>query len=184
MENLYNAKLTFKGEGNFTFTLPGYGDLTIYADKDIYVKGLTVNGVEALRQLRPLLLEHKLNAKPDGCYKVIDLAMSKQPIKQFERAYKEPVKSVADMKKELVKGPIVEEEPVVVTPEAIISEEETKALSEKDIIDAEVPEVIVEDESKKEETVQTEPKETKNTKIIKTGKSKIKKNTKSKTKKK
>jgi len=176
MENLYNAKLTFKGEGNFTFTLPGYGDLTIYADKDIYVKGLTVNGVEALRQLRPLLLEHKLNAKPDGCYKVIDLAMSKQPIKQFERAYKEPVKSVADMKKELVKGPIVEEEPVVVTPEAIISEEETKALSEKDIIDAEVPEVIVEDESKKEEKAKT--------KSTKSGKSKIKKNTKSKTKKK
>lgn len=175
MENLYNAKLTFKGEGNFTFTLPGYGDLTIYADKDIYVKGLTVNGVEALRQLRPLLLEHKLNAKPDGCYKVIDLAMSKQPIKQFERAYKEPVKSVADMKKELVKGPIVEEEPVVVTPEAIISEEETKALSEKDIIDIEVPEVIVEDENKEEKA---------KTKSTKSGKSKIKKNTKSKTKKK
>lgn len=175
MENLYNAKLTFKGDGNFTFTLPGYGDLTIYADKDIYVKGLTVNGVEALRQLRPLLLEHKLNAKPDGCYKVIDLAMSKQPIKQFERAYKEPVKSVADMKKELVKGPIVEEEPVVVTPEAIISEEETKALSEKDIIDAEVPEVIVEDENKEEKA---------KTKSTKSGKSKIKKNTKSKTKKK
>ena len=173
MENLYNAKLTFKGDGNFTFTLPNYGDLTIYEGKDVYVKGLTTNGVEALRQLRPLLLEHKLNAKPDGCYKVIDLAMSKQPIKQFERAYKEPVKSVADMKKELVKGPIVEEEPVAVTPEAIISEEETKVLSEKD-----------EDESKKEETVQTEPKETKNTKTIKTGKSKIKKNTKSKTKKK
>ena len=68
MENLYNARLTFKGEGNFTFTLPNYGDLTIYEGRDIYVKGLTTNGVEALRQLRPLLLDHKLNAKPDGCY--------------------------------------------------------------------------------------------------------------------
>ena len=37
MESLYNAKLTFNGEGNFTFTLPGYGDLTIYEGKDIYV---------------------------------------------------------------------------------------------------------------------------------------------------
>ena len=182
MENLYNAKLTFKGEGNFTFTLPGYGDLTIYAGKDIYVKGLTVNGVEALRQLRPLLLEHKLNAKPDGCYKVIDLAYSKQPTRQFQRAYKEPVKSVAEMKKELVKGPIVEEEPVIVTPEAIIPDEEAKELSEEEIQEVNVPEVVVEDDKKEEETVQIEPKETKNTKTIKTGKSRAKKNTKTKKK--
>ena len=126
MESLYNAKLTFNGEGNFTFTLPGYGDLTIYEGKDIYVKGLTVSGVEALRQLRPLLLEHKLNAKPDGCYKVIDLVHTKQPIKQFERAYNEPVKSVADMKKELIKGPIVEEKPVEEKPVEEKPVEETK----------------------------------------------------------
>ena len=170
MENLYNAKLTFKGEGNFTFTLPNYGDLTIYEGKDIYVKGLTVNGVEALRQLRPLLLEHKLNAKPDGCYKVIDLSRAKQPIQQFERAYKEPVKSVADMKKELVKGPIVEEEPVVVKAEDIIPEEEAKELPKEEIVEVEAPEVIV--ETPKEEV---KPK-------IKSGRLKNKKNTKSKKK--
>lgn len=174
MENLYNAKLTFKGEGNFTFTLPGYGDLTIYAGKDIYVKGLTVNGVEALRQLRPLLLEHKLNAKPDGCYKVIDLAYSKQPARQFQRAYKEPVKSVAEMKKELVKGPIVEEEPVVVTPEAIIPDEEAKELSEEEIQEVDVPEVVVEDDKKEEEKSKT--------KSTKSGKPRAKKNTKTKKK--
>ena len=175
MENLYNARLTFKGDGNFTFTLPNYGDLTIYEGKDVYVKGLTTNGVEALRQLRPLLLDHKLNAKPDGCYKVIDLAMSKQPVKQFERAYKEPVKSVADMKKELIKGPIVEEELVVVKTQDIIPED--SELTEEDVIDVEAPEVIIE-----EETVQTEPEENKTKKTAKIGKSKTKKNTKSKKK--
>lgn len=159
MESLYNAKLTFNGEGNFTFTLPGYGDLTIYEGKDIYVKGLTVSGVEALRQLRPLLLEHKLNAKPDGCYKVIDLVHTKQPIKQFERAYNEPVKSVADMKKELIKGPIVEEKPVEEKP--VEENQEEKFVEEKPV------------------------EETKKSKTTKTGKVKTgKKNTKPKTNKK
>ena len=162
MENLYSARLIFKGEGSFTFTLPKYGDLTIYEGKDIYIKGLTVSGVEALRQLRPLLLEHKLNAKPDGCYKVIDLTYTKQPIKQFERAYKEPVKSVADMKKELVKGSIVEEEPVVVKTQDIIPED--SEISKEDIIDVKVPEIIVEDENKEEKP---KTKESKTTKINK-----------------
>lgn len=170
MENLYNARLTFRGEGNFTFTLPNYGDLTIYEGRDVFVKGLTTSGVEALRQLRPLLLDHKLNAKPDGCAKVIDLAINKQPVKQFERAYKEPVKSVAEMKKELAKGPIIEEEPVIVNTEAIIPEEKTKELSNEEVVEVEVPEVIIE-EPKKEETKPT-----------KTKKSKAKKNTKSKKK--
>ena len=42
MENLYNAKVSFKGEGNFTFTLPKYGELTVYNGRDIYIKGLNV----------------------------------------------------------------------------------------------------------------------------------------------
>lgn len=114
MENTYNVKLSFKGEGNFTFTLPGYGDLTVYAGKDIFVKGLSVSGIELLRQLRPLKLEHQLNAKPDGCYRVIDL-VKVVPVKPvFERAYKEPAPAtVADLKSSLIKttGPIIEEEP-------------------------------------------------------------------------
>lgn len=130
MSNTYNAKLSFKGEGNFSFTLPGYGELTIYSGKDIYVKGLTVNGVEALRQLRPLLLDHQLNAKPDGCYKVLDLTnYTNKPVQTFERAYKEPAKSVADLKAELIKsnGPIVEDEPVIEE----VKEEKTEEVKEE-----------------------------------------------------
>lgn len=108
MENVYNVKLSFKGEGNFTFTLPKYGELTIYAGRDIYIKGLSVAGVEALRQLRPLLLEHQLNAKPDGCYKVIDLETIVAQPRQFQSVNQRPIQSVAEMKKDLIKttGPI------------------------------------------------------------------------------
>lgn len=180
MENLYNARLSFKGEGNFTFVLPNYGELTIYAGKDIYVKGLTVNGVEALRQLRPLLLDHKLNAKPDGCYKVLDLVTLRQPVQHIQRV-QEPVKSVADLKAELVKttGPIVVEEPVIVKQEDIINEEESKDFTETDIIDVEAPEVIIEEPQEVEvtEPIVAEPvevkdeskKETKSKKTTKTG---------------
>ena len=134
MSNTYNAKLSFKGEGNFSFTLPGYGELTIYSGKDIYVKGLTVNGVEALRQLRPLLLDHQLNAKPDGCYKVLDLTnYTNKPVQTFERAYKEPVKSVADLKAELIKsnGPIVEDEPIKEEIKEIVKEEVKEELNKE-----------------------------------------------------
>ena len=115
MENLYNAVLSFKGEGNFTFSLPNYGELTIYSGRDIYVKGLSVTGVEALRQLKPLLLEHKLNGKPDGCFRVIDLTtLNNIPSKVLNGPLANPiqeVKSVADLKAEMVKsnGPIVDE---------------------------------------------------------------------------
>ena len=113
MENLYNAKVSFKGEGNFTFTLPKYGELTVYNGRDIYIKGLNVNAVELLRQLRPLLLDHQLNAKPDGCYKVIDLTAdtTAKSIQNIVNKPKAEVKSVADLKADLVKttGPIVED---------------------------------------------------------------------------
>lgn len=112
--NTYNAKVSFKGEGSFDFTLPNYGEVKIYAGKDLYVKGLTQQGVEALRELRPLLLEHKLNAKPDGCYKVIDLEIHKPFEVQSRMEYNyRPVQNnatIADLKSELKSGPISEEE--------------------------------------------------------------------------
>lgn len=131
MENTYNAKLIFKGEGSFTFTLPNYGDLTIYNGRDIYVKGLSVNGVETLRQLRALMLDHILNAKPDGCYKVIDLQENVKPtLSKFERAYKEPKASISDLKAELIKseGPIPVEE--TNTLENDLEEVKTEILAE------------------------------------------------------
>lgn len=136
MENSYNARVSFKGEGNFTFVLPKYGEITIYAGKDLYIKGLSVSGVEALRELRPLLLEHKLNAKPDGCYKVIDLNSINLPkYNKFERAYVEPAKSVADLKAEMIKGPITKEveKPVEKVVEAVVEEPEVKEIVKEEI---------------------------------------------------
>ena len=148
MNNLYNAKICFKGEGNFTFTLPNYGELTVYNGKDIYIKGLTVSAVELLRQLRPLLLEHTLNAKPDGCYRVIDLTRNDNITKIIQPGYieKNPIKSVADLKSDLIKttGPIIEEEPVVIESNSILSNKEVENLKDSDIIDVKAPEIKVE----------------------------------------
>ena len=168
MENLYNAQITFKGDGNFTFTLPNYGELTIYAGRDIYLKGLTVGAVETLRQLRPLLLEHQLNAKPDGCYKVIDLTIN-TPTKMVKQVLNTPratVSTLADLKRGLIKtpGPIVEEPKV----------EEPKVEEPK------VEEPKVEEPKVEEPKVETKPKSTKS-KSTK-GKTTSKKNTKKKTK--
>lgn len=132
MENTYNVRISFKGEGNFQFTLPGYGELTIYSGRDVFVKDLSVSGVETLRQLRPLMLEHKLNAKPDGCYRVIDLSKTNRPV--FIAPKVEEAKSVAQLKAEMIKtsGPITEEsieEDTVVVPDTIKEVKEDKVES-------------------------------------------------------
>lgn len=111
MEKTYNARLSFNGEGSFTFTLPGKGEITIYQNKDIYVKGLSVSAVEALRNLRPLLLDHKLNASSVGCYSVIDLNSIVVPKRPFIRAEDPKTSSISDLKASLIKsdGSIVED---------------------------------------------------------------------------
>lgn len=132
MSNLYNAKVSFKGEGSFTFTMPYYGEVTIYAGKDIYMKNLTQQGVETLRSLRPVLLDHQLNAKSDGCYTYIDFNETNNIIpSKMKMNYREVVsnKSVAEMKAEMIKGPIQEEElsGITETPK----EETSKIVEEK-----------------------------------------------------
>lgn len=115
MTNLYNAKVTFKGEGSFTFTMPYYGEVTIYSGKDIYMKNLTQQGVEALRALRPVMLDHQLNAKPEGCFTYIDFNETNNIIPTKMQLNYRPIvseKSVAQMKAEMIKpnGPIPEDE--------------------------------------------------------------------------
>lgn len=108
MEKFYNVKISFKGERDFNFVLPGYGELTVYAGRDVYVKNLSVSGVEALRQLRPLLLDHQLNAKPDGCYRVIDLSNINSVSNQVKQVATPVVKSVSELKNDMIKnvGPL------------------------------------------------------------------------------
>ena len=108
MEKFYNVKISFKGERDFNFVLPGYGELTVYAGRDVYVKNLSVSGVEALRQLRPLLLDHQLNAKPDGCYRVIDLSNINIVSNQVKQVATPVVKSVSELKNDMIKnvGPL------------------------------------------------------------------------------
>ena len=108
----YNARVSFKGEGSFDFTLPKYGEVKIYAGKDIYIMGLNQEGVEALRSLRPLLLDHKLNAKPDGCYRCIKIEEQEPVQSKMQYNYRPVVttESVSELKANLKSGPIPEEE--------------------------------------------------------------------------
>ena len=108
MEKFYNVKISFKGERDFNFVLPGYGELTVYAGRDVYVTNLSVSGVEALRQLRPLLLDHQLNAKTDGCYRVIDLSNVNSVSNQVKQVATPVVKSVSELKNDMIKtvGPL------------------------------------------------------------------------------
>ena len=140
MEKFYNVKISFKGERDFNFVLPGYGELTVYAGRDVYVKNLSVSGVEALRQLRPLLLDHQLNAKPDGCYRVIDLSNINSVSNQVKQVATPVVKSVSELKNDMIKnvGPLDPNE----GKEVVESKGENN-------------------EGEKKETVQTEPEKDK-----------------------
>lgn len=152
--NLYNAKVSFKGEGSFNFTMPYYGEVVIYAGKDIYMKNLTQQGVETLRTLRPMLLEHQLNAKPDGCFTYIDFNETNNIIPtKMQLNYRDVVsnKSLAEMKAEMIRsnGPIIEE------PAQI--EEHHEEITESKVLDklnqlAEKIEILGTKEEPKEET--------------------------------
>lgn len=139
MQNLYNAKVSFKGEGSFTFTMPYYGEVTIYAGKDIYMKNLTQQGVEALRALRPVMLDHQLNAKPDGCFTYIDFNETNNVIPTKMQLNYRPVvseKSVAQMKAEMIKpnGPIVDETPAKISEPTKIEEPKEDLVKIEDYI--------------------------------------------------
>lgn len=73
METRFNVKVWFTGAASFEFQMPEIGKVKLTKGKDIYIKGLSQRGVELLRQLRPLHVEHKLNEKQDGCFRVIDV---------------------------------------------------------------------------------------------------------------
>ena len=136
--NNFNAMLYFKGEGSLTFILKKVGEITIYADKPIYLTGLDVSQVEALRNLRALKLEHKLNAKPDGCYKVINCATSKldeyaklraEHIKKSEVTKEELANDITNIKKNGLNGPIIDDSNVIEDTKKDTTVEESPVIS-------------------------------------------------------
>lgn len=162
MEKFYNVRISFKGERDFNFILPGYGELTVYAGRDVFVKNLSTSGVEALRQLRPLLLDHQLNAKPDGCYRVIDLSNTRvnQVMAQQVNQVQKQIQTVAELKNDMIKnvGPLDPEEGKEPKTPLVDNEGDN-------------------DEGKEKETIQTEPEENKKPEVPKSTKATTKKST-------
>ena len=136
-ENRFNVRIKFTGLSTFDFQLPEIGKVSMVQGKDIFVRGLTQGGVELLRRLRPLHVEHQLNAKQDGCYRVIDVyKLKNMPVaerKDFAPSRQRVIASAQQLKKELVQsnGPLsmdeilgTNQEPQAVVPE--VQEPEVK----------------------------------------------------------
>lgn len=70
MENKYNIMITYGGDGDFRFTVKRIGEITITKTKPVYIYNVDANVINNLRELRRLLLEITIGAKPDGAFKV------------------------------------------------------------------------------------------------------------------
>ncbi|MBQ2639248.1 MAG: hypothetical protein IJF92_00575 [Bacilli bacterium] len=105
MSNKFNARLSFKGDGELTVTLPIVGQISIWAGRDIYLKGATQEIIEYLRQYRVLKLEHKLNGDAKGCYKVIEVAdIDRIPKNAFRPVAAPKTEHISDLKAQMMKA--------------------------------------------------------------------------------
>lgn len=72
--NLYNVLITYSGEGAFKFYIAGIGEVEITPRRPIFLYNASVKVINDLRLLKRSLINLKINASPEGAYKVFDLA--------------------------------------------------------------------------------------------------------------
>jgi len=73
MDSKYNVLINYKGEGEFKFTVKKVGEVSITKDKPVFLYNADVDTIDNLRQLRRMLIEIAIGAKPNGAYKILDL---------------------------------------------------------------------------------------------------------------
>lgn len=73
MENKYNVLVTYKGDGDFRFKIRRIGEVIISADKPIFLYNADIETIGDLRQLKRLLVDITIGAKPLGAFKSYDL---------------------------------------------------------------------------------------------------------------
>lgn len=101
----FNARLSFKGEGELTVTLPVIGQISIWNGRDIYLRGATTEIIETLRQYRSMQLEHTLNGEIRGCYRVIEVgAIDKIPQNAFRPVAAPRTEHIASLKAQMLKA--------------------------------------------------------------------------------
>lgn len=81
----YNVRVSYRGEGVFTFTVRGIGEVQIQAGRDLYIVDADVQTIEGLRQLKPVMVDIKIGAKSDGCYKTYDMNRIRPRVEQTSR---------------------------------------------------------------------------------------------------
>ncbi len=123
MDSKYNVLINYLGEGDFKFIIKKIGEVTITRFKPIYLYNADVDTINSLRQLRRMLIEITIGAKPEGAFKVYNLDNYNREIdylkdprlvadkRGFEAVTDNEVKSILSSG---TNGPIVEEKPVVV----------------------------------------------------------------------
>ena len=101
----FNARLSFKGEGELTVTLPVIGQISIWNGRDIFLKGATQEIIETLRQYRSMMLEHTLNGEAKGCYRVIEVnAIDRIPQNQFRAVAAPRTEHISALKAQMMKA--------------------------------------------------------------------------------
>lgn len=135
----YNVRVSYRGEGVFTFTVRGIGEVQIQAGRDLYIVDADVQTIEGLRQLKPVMVDIKIGAKSDGCYKTYDMNRLRPRVEQTSRmnysGYVKTVEAVSSedlssIKKAGQTGPIPMEETIT-----------TSSLEESNKVE-EVPETV------------------------------------------
>ena len=73
MENKYNVLVTYKGDGDFRFKIRRIGEVIISREKPIFLYNADIETIGDLRQLKRLLVDIIIGAKPLGAFKSYDL---------------------------------------------------------------------------------------------------------------
>ena len=148
----YNVRVSYRGEGVFTFTVRGIGEVQIQAGRDLYIVDADVQTIEGLRQLKPAMVDIKIGAKSDGCYKTYDMNRIRPRVEQTSRmnysGYAKTVEAVSSedlssIKKAGQTGPIPMEETIT-----------TSSLEESNKVE-EAPETVEEVSETVEEVSET-----------------------------
>ena len=81
----FNVRVSYRGEGTFTFVVRGIGEVQIRNGMDLYIVDADIQTIEGLRQLKPAMVDIKIGAKSDGCYKTYDMNKIRPKVEQVSR---------------------------------------------------------------------------------------------------
>ena len=112
----YNILITYDGDGDFKFRIRKIGDVTITRTQPIYIYNATMDVINDMRQLKRMLVNTTIGAKPTGAYKISNydeyLAVTSGSVRpEVKRVTEVTNEDISNILKGRSAGPI-EEEPV------------------------------------------------------------------------